>query len=51
MKAFLIRVTEDEHKKLKLFSYLTDNSMNFVVRSLIQRFLIEKKDELSKKKL
>jgi len=46
MKKILIRITEEEHSKLKLFSFLTDKSMNFVVRSLIQQFLIEKKEEL-----
>jgi len=47
MKKILIRITEEEHKKLILFSFLTDNSLNFVVRSLIQNFLIEKKEELN----
>ena len=49
MKKILIRITEEEHEKLRLFSYLTNKSINFITRSLIQTFLIEKKDELNLK--
>jgi len=49
MKKILIRITEEEHEKLRLFSYLTHKSINFITRSLIQSFLIEKKEELKLK--
>jgi len=47
MKKILIRITEEEHEKLRLFSFLTNKSINFITRSLIQNFLIEKKEELN----
>ena len=50
MKKILTRITEEEHQKLKLFSFLSDKSVNFIIRTLIQRFFIEKKEELSKYK-
>ncbi len=50
MKRFIITLTKKEHTELKLFAFLTERSMNQIIKKLIARFLIDKKQELEELK-
>jgi len=47
MKKIIIRVPDEEHRKLRIFCLLLDKSMNQVGRSIVQRFINEKSKEIN----